>query len=78
MGTAAAPRVFDRLPIVLQLPGRFQGGRLWWASPDLRHGMAQPLRYVRDGNRIRFTIPRLEVWDMIVLETAAASQLWKP
>ena len=78
MGTAAPPRVFDRLPVVLQVPGQFRDGRLWWASPDLRHGMAQPLRYVRDGDRIRFTIPRLEVWDMIVLETAATSQLWKP
>ncbi len=75
MGTAAPPRVFDRLPVVLQVPQGFRdGSRLWWASPDVRHGEARPLRYARDGDRIRFVVPRLEVWDMIVLETAAASR----
>ena len=78
MGTAAPPRVFNRLPVVLQVPRQFRNGRLWWASPDLRHGMAQPLRYARAGDQIRFTIPRLEGWDMIVLETTAASQLSRP
>ncbi len=75
-GTAAPPHVFERLPVVLQVPQGFQdGSRLWWASPDIRHGKAQPLHYTYDGARIRFTVPRLETWDMIVLETRKASQL---
>lgn len=74
-GTAAPPRVFDRLPVVLEVPHGFKdGSRLWWASPDIRHGEAQPLRYARDGDQLRFEVPRLEFWDMIVLETGAAGQ----
>ncbi len=75
-GTAPPPHPVDGLPIVLQVPQGFEdGGRLWWASPDVRHGMAQALHCVRDRDQLRFTVPHLEFWDMIVLETRPTSAL---
>ncbi len=75
-GTAPPPHRFDGLPIVLQVPPGFEdGSRLWWASPDVQHGRAQPLHYLRDRDQLRFTVPHLEFWDMIVLETRPISTL---
>ncbi len=75
-GTAPPPHAFGNLAIVLQAPRGFgNGSRLWWASPDVRHGQAQLLRYVRDRDRLRFTVPHLEFWDMIVLEDKVTGTL---
>ena len=75
-GTAPPPHPVDGLPIVLQVPQGFENGsRLWWASPDVRHGQAQELHYKRDRDQLRFTVPHLEFWDMIVLETRPTGAL---
>ncbi|MBN1287561.1 MAG: hypothetical protein JXB47_19325 [Anaerolineae bacterium] len=42
--------------------------RIWWASPDGDDLGVHPLSFTADGDQISFVLPRLEYWDMIVLE----------
>lgn len=49
--------------------------RLWWASPDSNNGAATVLSYTAEkdaaGQYVRFTLPSLAYWSMVVLETKA-------
>lgn len=43
--------------------------RVWFASPDQPDTMtAHPLVFTHDGGTLRFTLPQLEYWNMIVVE----------
>jgi len=42
--------------------------KLWMASPDLNNGVAIPLSFTQTGNKVSFTIPSLQYWDMLVAE----------
>lgn len=48
--------------------------RVWLASPDFDNPVAMCLRFKPDqcpqGNYIEFTVPRLEYWDLLVIEFA--------
>ncbi|WP_157219073.1 glycoside hydrolase family 66 protein [Flavisphingomonas formosensis] len=75
-GTMPAPTPATDLAMILHYSGApVQPGtnRLWWASPDMNNGAATDLAYVTGsdagGNFVRFTLPRLAYWAMIVLET---------
>ncbi len=66
----ADPTPLDELRVRYQTDQRVQ--RVWLASPDFASPQAtlldfEPGRDTR-GNYIEFTIPRLEYWDLIVLE----------
>lgn len=42
--------------------------KIWWASPDIDHGASHELQFTTTGSDVSFTVPALELWDMIVLE----------
>ena len=45
--------------------------RVWAASPDGANPIAQAVDFSGDGSAITFTLPRLDVWTMIVVEYAS-------
>jgi len=42
--------------------------KVWVASPDLNHGLPQALEFTRQGDKVKFTLPQLKYWDMVVME----------
>ena len=42
--------------------------KVWVASPDINFGVPQILPFTQHGNIVRFTLPQLKYWDMIVIE----------
>lgn len=52
-------------------------GNLYFASPDINHGMSEQIQYTTgsdsSGNYITFTLPSLKYWDMIWLENNVSS-----
>ncbi|RXF67794.1 glycoside hydrolase family 66 protein [Arcticibacter tournemirensis] len=42
--------------------------KVWFASPDINGGVAQPLSFKQSGGEVTLSIPSLKYWDMVVLE----------
>lgn len=42
--------------------------KVWVASPDINFGIPQQLSFTQNGNVVKFTLPSLQYWDMIVIE----------
>lgn len=42
--------------------------KVWVASPDIEFGVVKPINFTQSGNIIKFTLPKLKYWDMIVFE----------
>lgn len=42
--------------------------KIWMASPDINFGVPQIIPFTQDGNAVRFTLPQLKYWDMLVIE----------
>ena len=42
--------------------------KMWVASPDFNNGVATPLLFTQTGNKVSFTLPSLQYWDMLVAE----------
>ena len=42
--------------------------KAWVASPDINFGVPQILPFTQDGNTVKFTLPLLKYWDMVVIE----------
>ncbi len=65
-GLQAAPAVRqgDRLELLSERAVT----KIWLASPDFDGGMPRSLPFARSGGRISVAIPRLEYWDMLVVE----------
>jgi len=81
-GTMPAPTPAAGLDIKLYYAGppvRHGIDRLWAATPDADNGAAVALDYGtgsdETGQFVRFTLPRLAYWSMIVLETAGLDSL---
>ncbi len=80
--TYPAPPTRSNLAVKMYYTGPLGGGKLWWASPDSNFGAASELTYTTGsdgvGNYVNFTLPQLQYWDMVWLETrgtnAAQSQ----
>lgn len=41
---------------------------VWLASPDINGGKPESLSFTQTGNVIKFTLPQLKYWDMLVIE----------
>ncbi|MEP6927106.1 MAG: glycoside hydrolase family 66 protein [Ginsengibacter sp.] len=41
---------------------------VWVASPDINFGVSQIIPFTQNGNIVRFTLPQLRYWDMVVIE----------
>jgi hypothetical protein len=67
----AENKVFD-LPIDLELPSNFGVDRVYLTSPDLSGD--QILSHSKDGNHVSFTVPELDVWDLIIIFSTQESQ----
>ena len=42
--------------------------KLWVASPDINGGIPKQIEFTQTGNKIKFTLPELKYWDMLVVE----------
>lgn len=42
--------------------------QIWFASPDIKGGVAQKIDFTQTGSEITLTLPSLKYWDMIVVE----------
>lgn len=47
---------------------RFQAADLYVMSPDYQEGILQELEFTYGDGEIKFTLPYLEYWDMVVIE----------
>lgn len=41
---------------------------IWLASPDVIGGASRSLNFKQSGNKVSFTLPELQYWDMLVVE----------
>lgn len=65
-GTQAEPELIEQPVIDITVTSTPE--KVWFASPDVNGGVAQPLEFTQTGNQIRVTLPSLKYWDMIVVE----------
>jgi dextranase len=76
-GKQPAPHVLSNLTVTMHYAGNTVSpsrNRLMWASPDVDHGAPQQIgRYTvgqdAAGKTVTFTLPSLQYWDMVWLET---------
>ena len=47
--------------------------RVWVATPDRNDGVPQQLSFTRDGDYVKFNVPSLKYWTMIVIEKEGSS-----
>ncbi len=43
-------------------------GHVYVMSPDYQEGILQELEFTYENGEVRFTLPYLEYWDMVVIE----------
>ncbi|TPW34344.1 dextranase [Oecophyllibacter saccharovorans] len=71
-GIAAPAEPLKDLRVRMYVSAPRQLGTLYFASPDLKHGQPQVVKYQsgqdRSGRFITFTVPELHYWDMLWLE----------
>lgn len=61
----------SNLLITMEVPANFGPDRLYLASPDLAE---QELPYAQSGQSITFTVPELDVWDLLILTSTQEAQ----
>jgi dextranase len=65
------PPVLENLHVEVALPESTES--VGWASPDIDGGKFHPIPFkvIKDGStpRVQFTLPKLEYWDSVFLET---------
>ncbi|MCR5076499.1 MAG: leucine-rich repeat protein [Prevotella sp.] len=49
--------------------------RVWVATPDAMGGSPQELRFTQEDGKVRFTLPSLKYWTMVVVEHGPAAAL---
>jgi len=59
------------LLITMEVPANFWPDKLYLASPDLAE---QPLIYIKNTQTITFTVPELDVWDLLILTSTQEAQ----
>ncbi len=65
-GMQATPASFAGATIEVNYNGA--ATKVWLASPDINFGIPQQLSFTQTANTVKFTIPLLKFWDMIVIE----------
>jgi len=63
-----APRVLKDVRAKLFVPKTEQIIGIYLASPDFNYGRAVPLYFEEGTGSMEFTIPRLEYWDLLIIE----------
>ena len=67
-GTQPEPKELNGLSLTLQIGRPIV--RLWTASPDYQGGVPIELNFTQTGSEVKFTLPCLKYWTMIVAEYA--------
>lgn len=65
-GTQQSPDLLRDAAIELNYPGTVH--KVWVASPDLAFGAPKQLPFTQNGGVLKFTLPELKYWDMVVIE----------
>ncbi|TYR38479.1 cycloisomaltooligosaccharide glucanotransferase [Sphingobacterium phlebotomi] len=65
-GTQREPNTLTDATFKVPVAGSVQ--KVWTASPDVDAGAPQELPVEQQGNEITVTLPRLQYWDMLVIE----------
>lgn len=65
-GIQPYPDTIHEMPLRLAVPQPVR--RIWFATPDDRHGAAQQLEFTQHSGEVVFTLPSLEYWSMVVVE----------
>ncbi|KKI91059.1 hypothetical protein WQ54_16940 [Bacillus sp. SA1-12] len=65
-GSQAEPQERKRLSVQLKESRRVK--KVWLASPDIQNGIPVLLSSEQGNEEVRFTIPSLKYWDMVVIE----------
>lgn len=52
----------------LQLTSTTPVKKIWVASPDIAGGASRTLNFLQNGDKVSFTLPELQYWDMLVVE----------
>ena len=65
-GTKSTPNTIPNIEVTYTTTQNVK--KVWFASPDLVFGKAFELDFHQVGNQIKFIIPTLKYWDMIVIE----------
>ena len=70
-GDQPEPKLIWDIPVFFLSPKRVQS--LWLASPDAEGGKSRSVTFEQRGDTVRFTVPALKYWDMIVSEYGPSS-----
>lgn len=65
-GKQPVPKKFEEITFNLQTDKKVQ--KIWLASPDINFGASQNIEFTQSGNSVKFTLPSLQYWDMIVIQ----------
>jgi dextranase len=65
-GTQAEPKQIISADLEINYSGI--ASKIWVASPDINYGIPQSLSFTQAGNTLKFSLPSLKYWDMIVIE----------
>ncbi len=65
-GSQAEPQ--DRKQLNVQLKETRSIKKIWLASPDIQNGIPISLPFKQENEEVRFTLPSLKYWDMVVIE----------
>ncbi len=65
-GNQRVPAAITAAAIELTYTGT--AAKVWVASPDSNNGVPQQLSFTQNGNTVKFMLPELKYWDMVVIE----------
>lgn len=65
-GTQTTPDMISSADIAVNYTGT--ATKVWMASPDINFGIPQTLPFTQTGSTVKFTLPELKYWDMVVIE----------
>lgn len=66
-GTKGMPGTYLNVPLTWTLLSKTVK-KIWYASPDINNGLPQQLAFTQTGTSVKFTLPVLQYWDMVVAE----------
>jgi len=65
-GTLPEPNTIAAADVEVNYTGT--ATKVWMASPDSNFGIPQQLTFTQTGSTLKFTLPQLKYWDMLVIE----------
>jgi len=71
-----APTQIKNLPLIIKTDSTITN--VWYASPDQNCGLPVKLDFAQHGDSLQFTLPELDYWSMIVLESKGTASSIRP